>query len=121
MGVGSGQWGHSFPGECLGESDAVPAGLADVGVVQQPVDGGGCQSLGHQLVEGSWVQVGGDPDGALLVCGVYQAVEAFGGVGCDGQKPDVIDNQGPSEDRRWPCSWCRRRGGGGSGCPGLPG
>jgi hypothetical protein len=45
------QGDHSLPGEGLGEADAVAAGLADVGVVHQPVDSGGGQGLGHQLVE----------------------------------------------------------------------
>jgi hypothetical protein len=52
--VGLGQWRHPLAGEGLGEANAVAAGLADVGVVQQPVDGGGCQGFGHQLVEGIW-------------------------------------------------------------------
>ena len=40
-----------LPGDGLGEPDAVAAGLADVGVVHEPVDGGGGQGLGHQLIE----------------------------------------------------------------------
>jgi hypothetical protein len=56
--------------------------LADVGVVEQPVDGGGGQDdLGHQFVEGGVVQVGGDGDGSFLVGRVDEAVEALGGVG----------------------------------------
>ena len=55
VGVGHGRrLGHrcdSFPGECLGEADRVAAGLADVGVVQEPVDGRGGQGFGHQLIE----------------------------------------------------------------------
>ena len=47
----SAQWAHPLAGEGLGEAHAFAAGLADVGVVQQPVDGGGGQGLGHQLVE----------------------------------------------------------------------
>ena len=46
-----GQGHHSFAGQCLGEADAVAAGLADVGVVQEPVDGGGGQRFGHEFVE----------------------------------------------------------------------
>ncbi len=42
---------HSLSGDGLGEADAVAAGLADVGVVHEPVDGGGGQGLGHDLVE----------------------------------------------------------------------
>jgi hypothetical protein len=40
---------------------------ADVGVVQQPVDGGGRQGLRHDLVEACRVQVGGGSEGAFLV------------------------------------------------------
>ena len=54
---GSGQGVHPLAGEGLGEADAVAAGLADVGVVQEPVDGGGGQRLGHELVEPGGVQV----------------------------------------------------------------
>jgi hypothetical protein len=35
----------------LGQADAVAAGLADVGVAQQPVDGGGGQRFGHDFVD----------------------------------------------------------------------
>ena len=48
------QGGHPLAGECLGESDAVAAGLAHVGVVEQPVDGGGRQRFGHELVKRNW-------------------------------------------------------------------
>ena len=64
------QGDHSLPGEGLGEPDAVAAGLADVGVVHQPVDGGGGQGLGHQLVERGRVQVGADRNAASFVCGI---------------------------------------------------
>jgi hypothetical protein len=37
------------------------------------------------------VQVGGDRDGAFLVGGVDEAVEAFGGVLGHREQPDVID------------------------------
>jgi hypothetical protein len=60
--------------------------LADVGVVQEPVDG-----LGHELVECGGVQVGADRDGASLVGDVDEAVEAFGGVGSDREQADVVD------------------------------
>ena len=42
---------HSLSGDGLGEADAVAAGLADVGVVHEPVDGGGGQGFRHELVE----------------------------------------------------------------------
>jgi hypothetical protein len=67
-------------GEGLAEADAVPGGLADVGVVEEPVDGRGGEGLGHQLVERGGVQVGGQRDRAFLIGGVDEAVEAFGGV-----------------------------------------
>jgi len=37
------------------------------------------------------VEVGADRDGAALVGGVDDPVEALGGVGADGQQPDVVD------------------------------
>jgi len=60
-------------------------------VVHEPVDGGGGQGLGHQLVESGRVKVGAHGDASFLVGGVYQAVESFGGVGADREQPDVID------------------------------
>jgi hypothetical protein len=39
---------------CLAESAAEAGGLAEVGVVQEPVEGGGGQGLGHELVESIW-------------------------------------------------------------------
>ena len=53
----SGQGFDSFPVQCLGQAYGVAAGLAQVRVVEQPVDGGGRQRLGHQLVEAAGVQV----------------------------------------------------------------
>jgi hypothetical protein len=70
---GSVQGDHSFPGEGLGEPDAVTAGLADVGVVHQPVDGGGSLGLGHQLVESGRMKAGADDHASFLAGGVYQA------------------------------------------------
>jgi hypothetical protein len=71
---------YSFPVEGLGEADRVAAGLADVGVVQQPVDGGGGQGLGHQLIEPGRVEVRRQRDRAFLIGGIHDAVEPFGGV-----------------------------------------
>jgi hypothetical protein len=48
---------HALAGEGLGQADAVAGGLAEVGVVQEPVDGGGSQGLGHELVEPGRVQI----------------------------------------------------------------
>ena len=63
----------------MGEADAVADGLADVGVVQEPVDGGRGEGFGHQLVERGGVEVGRDRDGSFLVGGVDEPVEALGG------------------------------------------
>jgi hypothetical protein len=37
------------------------------------------------------VQVRADRDAVFLVPGIDQPVEAFGGVGADGEQPDVVD------------------------------
>ena len=79
----SAQRAHPLSGECLGESDAVAAGLADVGVVQEPVDGGGGQGPGHQFAEPGRVQVRAERDRPLLVGVVDEPVEPFGGVRAD--------------------------------------
>ena len=52
-----GQWRHPLSGGGLGEADAVAGCHDDVGVVQEPVDGGVGDGLGHQLVEPGGVQV----------------------------------------------------------------
>jgi hypothetical protein len=64
----------------LGEPVAVTLGDDDVSVVHEPVDRGGGQGLGHDLVESGGVEVAGDGDRASFVGGVDQAVEALGGV-----------------------------------------
>ena len=64
------QGGHPLAGECLGEADAVTAGLAYVGVVEQPVDGGCGQRFGHEFVKRCRVQIRADRDGAFLVGGL---------------------------------------------------
>ena len=45
---------YSFAGEGLGGADAVAAGLAEVGVVHEPVDGGEGEGFGHELVESAY-------------------------------------------------------------------
>ena len=62
---------HSFPGEGLGQADAVAGGLAHVRVVHQPVHRGGGQGFGHQLIESGRVKVGTDRGTAFLVGGIY--------------------------------------------------
>ncbi len=78
------QRAHSLAGEGLGESYGVAAGLAAVGMVQQPVGGGGGQGLAHEFVESGWVQVRAEGYGAFFVGGVDEPVAAFGGVRGDG-------------------------------------
>ena len=52
-----GQWRHPLSGGGLGEADAVAGGHDDVGVVQQPVDGGVGDGLGHEFVEAGRVKI----------------------------------------------------------------
>jgi hypothetical protein len=63
-----------------------------VGVVQEPVDGGGGQGLGHDRVEAGRFDVRGDGDGPAFVGGVDDPVERFGGVLAGGQAADVVDD-----------------------------
>ena len=49
-----GQWRYPLAGGGLGEADAVAGGHDDVGVVQEPVDGGVGDGLGHEFVEPTW-------------------------------------------------------------------
>ena len=61
------------------ESVGLPA--QDVGVVQVPVDGGGRDALGHELVEPGRVDVGRDRNRAFLRGGVDHAEQHFCRVG----------------------------------------
>ena len=63
-----------------------------MGVVQEPVDGGGGQGFGHDRVEPGGVQVGRDGDRAAFVGGVDDPVEGFGGGLAGGQHADVVDH-----------------------------
>jgi hypothetical protein len=54
--------------------------------MEQPVDGGGGQGLGHQFVEAGRVEVGADRHAAPLVGGVDEAEEALGGIPGDRQE-----------------------------------
>jgi site-specific DNA recombinase len=67
-------------------------GVDEVGVVQQPVDGGGGQGLGHDRVEAGGVNVAGHCQAAAFVGGVGDAVERLGGVLPGGQHADVVDH-----------------------------
>ena len=61
----------------VGEADAVAGGHDEVGVVEQPVDGGVGDGLGHEFVEPGGVQVARQGDGAFVVGGVDDPVERF--------------------------------------------
>ena len=50
-------WCDSFPGEGLDEADGISAGLADVRVVQQPVDGRGRKCFRHEFIEAGGMQI----------------------------------------------------------------
>lgn len=52
-----GQWPHPFAVGCLGEADRVAVGDDDVGVMQESVDGGVGDRLGHQFVGPGWVHL----------------------------------------------------------------
>ncbi len=47
----SDEWGDALAGDGLEQPNRFPGGLADVSVVQEPVDGGGRQRFRHELVE----------------------------------------------------------------------
>jgi len=55
-----------YAGEGLGQPDAVAGGLADVRMVEQPIDGGCREGLGHQFIKSSRVQVGADREAAFF-------------------------------------------------------
>ena len=97
------QGDDSFPGEGLGEADAVAAGLAEVGVVHQStvavarVFGISSSNPSNRM------KVRAHRHAAFLVGDVDQPVEAFGGLGADWQQPDVIDHdQVRAGSGRWP-------------------
>ncbi len=73
-----GQGRDPLSGGGLGEADRVAGGQHEMGVVEQPVDSGVGDGLGHEFVEPGGVQVGRQGDGAFLVGGVDDAVEGFG-------------------------------------------
>ena len=57
----------SFPVLGLHEPDGLAAGLAEVGVVEEPVHGRGGDGFGHELVESGGVDIRADRQGPLLV------------------------------------------------------
>jgi hypothetical protein len=75
----------------LGRAGTFGLGDTDVGVVQQPVDGGGGQGLGHQFVEAGRGADSMTLLGTGFLSGVDEAVEPFGGVLADGQHADVVE------------------------------
>jgi hypothetical protein len=63
----SAQGAHPLAGEPLGQTHALASGLADVSVVQEPVDGRCREGLGHQLVDLGRMQVRADRNGSFLI------------------------------------------------------
>ncbi|ALV45374.1 hypothetical protein MB46_07575 [Arthrobacter alpinus] len=68
----------------LNEQDGLAAGLAEVGVVHEPVHGRGGDVFWHELIEARGVDVGDDRWGAFLAGASHDTVEAIGGVTGDG-------------------------------------
>jgi hypothetical protein len=83
--------GDTFPGEGLSEPDRVARGLADVGMVQELVDGRGREGLRHELIKTGAVQVR-DRDRPFLVGGVDEPVEPFGGVRTHFEQANIVDH-----------------------------
>jgi hypothetical protein len=73
------QWFDALTGGRLREVEAVALGDDDVGVAQEPIDGGGGQGFGRDFIEPRWVQVGANRHRAALVVSVDEAVTACGG------------------------------------------
>jgi hypothetical protein len=61
--------------------------------MERPIDGGGGQGLGDQLVEAGRAEVGVDRHAAPLVGGVDEAEEALGGIPRDRQEPEFTPSQ----------------------------
>ena len=121
-----GQGDHPLSGEGFGEPVGVAFGQDEVGVVQEPVHGGGGQGFRHDGVEPGGVDVAGHGGGAAFVGGVGDAVERFGGVLPGGQHPDVVDDDqvaaadpGDGAGDRSVCFGAADRGG--EGLQGVPG
>src|SRR5690348_15382570 len=70
-----------------------------MGVVKDAIDSGCGQALGHDRVEASRVEVGGDGQAALLIGCVDHAVEGFSGLLTSRQQADVVnrDQVGPAD------------------------
>jgi hypothetical protein len=85
-----GQGYHSFAVGVFGQSQAGVFGDDDVGVVQEPVDGGGGEGLGPDRVESSRVQSRGKRDRSAFVGGVDAAVKRLGGLP-GGKHAEVVD------------------------------
>ena len=84
----------------MGEPVALWAvGEQHVGVVKEPVDGGGGERLRHQLVETGGVDVRGERDRAFLVGGVDDAEQRLGRVRGDRQQADVVDDDQVGADQ----------------------
>lgn len=65
--LGLAQGDHSFAGRGLGEANALAAGLAEMSVMQEPIDRCGGKGFRYQLAKTRWMQIW--REGALLVGG----------------------------------------------------
>jgi len=88
----SGEGLHPLAGGGLSKTHAVALGDAEMGVVQEAINSGGGNGLGHDLVEARRVKVGRNGQSPLLIGGINQAVEPLGGIGGHRQQPDVVDH-----------------------------
>ena len=82
---------HPLARSGVGQTLGKPFGENQVGVVEGAIDSGRGKALGHDRVEASRVQVGGDGQAALLVGGVEYAVESLGGFLASRPQADVVN------------------------------
>lgn len=79
-------------GEGLGHADGVSAGLDQMGMMQEPVNGGRGQGFGHQCIEGGGMNIGRQGDRSAFVTGFHNPVERFSCLIRNRQQPDVIND-----------------------------
>lgn len=75
----------------LAHTRGVPAGLAQAGVMQYPVNGGDGLGLRHQGVKRCWMDVGRLRDRGAFVAGFHGTAESFGGLLRYRCQAEVID------------------------------
>ena len=80
---------ETVPAELV--ATAHTTGLADVGVVERPATVAVARVVSMSSPSAGGVEVEGDRDGTILVGGIDEAVETFGGVGGYRKQSDVIN------------------------------